>query len=470
MTDHTRAHSTMSLQSRVLSIVIALLLLGGVLVGVTAWVNGQQAARDAYDRILIGAASDIAESVRIIDGRAVVDLPVSAFELLAQAPDDRVSYAVRGPGGVLITGFEDAKFNPVSNPRAQTSPFFDSTMHGEPARFVEVTRRFAERDFSGAVRISVGQTLRARQVMALDLMLDALVPILAAGMVLLLTSYFAIRAAVRPLETIAANLRDRDPYDLTPIPTDNVPGEVEVMLSAMNRFMGRLDRQMGVMRNLISDTAHQLRTPVAAIRVQAESILTAPSDDSPRRTVDRLVARTRTLGRLLDQLLSRAMVIHRTDNLPRTLIDLRDIALEVLEQRDHEVLTPENDVQLVIDEDPICVLADPFSLTQAASNLLSNAMTHGRAPIRIGVSQTDGTAQLWIEDAGDGPPPEIAAKLGRRFERSNTSGEDSRGLGMSIVYAVATAFDGRIEMARDGNGFRITMVFPLAQNTDKSDA
>jgi two-component system sensor histidine kinase TctE len=289
-------------------------------------------------------------------------------------------------------------------------------------------------------------------------------------MVLLLTSYFAIRAAVRPLETIAANLRDRDPYDLTPIPTDNVPGEVEVMLSAMNRFMGRLDRQMGVMRNLISDTAHQLRTPVAAIRVQAESILTAPNDDSPRRTVDRLVARTRTLGRLLDQLLSRAMVIHRTDNLPRTLIDLRDIALEVLEQRDHEVLSPENDVQLVIGEDPICVLADPFSLTQAAGNLLSNAMTHGRAPIRIGVSQTDGTAQLWIEDAGDGPPPEIAAKLGRRFERSNTSGEDSRGLGMSIVYAVATAFDGRIEMARDGNGFRITMVFPLAQNTDKMDA
>ena len=124
----------------------------------------------------------------------------------------------------------------------------------------------------------------------------------------------------------------------------------------------------------------------------------------------------------------------------------------------------------MIGEDPICVLADPFSLSQAASNLLSNAMTHGRAPVRIGVSQTDGTAQLWIEDAGDGPPPEIAAKLGRRFERSNTSGEDSRGLGMSIVYAVATAFDGRIEMARDEAGFRITMVFPLAQNTDKTDA
>jgi two-component system, OmpR family, sensor histidine kinase TctE len=470
MSERMRSRPAMSLQSRVLRIVIAILLLGGLLVGVTAWVNGQQAARDAYDRILIGAASDIAESVRIIDGQAVVDLPVSAFELLAQAPDDRVSYAVRGPGGALITGFEDAEFHPAQNPRGQASPFFDSTMHGEPARFVEVTRRFAERDFSGSVRISVGQTLRARQVMAFDLMLDAMVPILAAGLVLLLTSYFAIRSAVRPLDTIAANLRDRDPYDLTPIPTDNVPSEVEVMLSAMNRFMGRLDRQMGVMRNLISDTAHQLRTPVAAIRVQAESILSAPDAEPSRRTVDRLVTRTRTLGRLLDQLLSRAMVIHRTDNLPRTVVDLRDIALEVLEQRDHEVLSPGNDVQLVIGEDPICVLADPFSLTQAASNLLSNAMTHGRAPIRIGVGQTAGTAHLWIADAGDGPPPEIAAKLGRRFERSSTSGEDSRGLGMSIVYAVATAFDGRIDMARNDDGFRITMVFPLVQNTGEFDA
>ncbi|MGR3322535.1 MAG: sensor histidine kinase [Pseudooceanicola sp.] len=457
-----------SLTARVLRAVVLLLLIGGVLVAASTWFNGRQAARQAYDRILLGAANDIAESVRVLGGVPVVDLPVSAFELLAQAPDDRIYYAVRGPQGRYITGLYDMPLD-TGAAGAGTGPvYYQSTLQDEPARFVRVTRRFAERNFSGAVTVTVGQTLHARNAMALELMLDALVPMLMAGVAMLLIGFLVIRRAVRPLEAVTDGLERRDPYDLTPMPTDGLPRELQVTLVAMNRFMERLDRQIAAMRNLISDTAHQLRTPVAAIRVQAETIQEEPEAAARDRALGRLLARTRSLGSLLDQLLSRALVIHRTDSAPRMPLDLRDVALDVVEKRDHELLAPGIEVCLVIGEAPVMVMADAFSLGEAAKNLLANALKHGRPPVSVGTGIQDGAAALWVQDSGPGPDPALGERLGGRFERSAASPEDSVGLGLSIVHAVATALDGRVlSETRDG-GYRVSLLLPLARGEEAS--
>jgi two-component system, OmpR family, sensor histidine kinase TctE len=455
-----------SLTGRVLSAVILLLLLGGMLVSVWTWINGRSAARQTYDRLLLGAANDIAESIRIQDGKAVVDLPVSAFELLAQAPDDRIHYDVRGPDGQLVTGLSD-RFEPSeSSDRAALLQFFDDRMQGEAARFVRVVRRFAERDFSGNVSVTVGQTLSARQAMTLDLALDALVPLAFAGIALLVIAWFAVRSAVRPLEALASDLARRDPYDLTPMPVEGRPQELRVMLESLNRFMQRLDKQIDGMRNLISDTAHQLRTPVAAIRVQAETM--AGDGTPPSRPLGMLLARTRSLGDLLDQLLSRAMVIHRGDSVPRVAFDLREVALDLIERRDHELLSPGAEVRLAIGEDPVIAVADPFSVGQAAKNLLSNALKHGKPPVTIGTELIGAEAVIWVEDTGTGPHDAVIASLGARFERTKTSREDSVGLGLSIVPAVATASGGRVDMSRTDQGFRVALVLP-ADDTARED-
>lgn len=233
------------------------------------------------------------------------------------------------------------------------------------------------------------------------------------------------------------------------------------MVGAMNRFMGRLDRQVGAMKNLISDTAHQLRTPVAAIRAQAELAL---EDEAQRpQRLDRLVLRTRSLGTLLDQMLSRALVIHRIDNAAPTPIDLRDIALTVLDSRDHELLAPGKDVQLQIGEDAVMALADEISLTEAVRNMLGNALRHGAAPVVVGVSVDGDIAAIWVQDTGPGPPDAVRAALGQRFERTAASKGNSAGLGLSIVAAVARAFDGQMIMANVPGGFRVSLTLPLKQ-------
>lgn len=448
-----------SLLARVMFGVSALLVAGGIIVAIATLAYGKQAAKQSYDRLLLGAAQDIAESIKVIDGAPIADMPVSAFSLLSLALDDRISYAVRGADGTLLTGYADA---PTSSDEPHATPdLFDAKLHGEDARFVTISRRFAERDFSGSVYVTVGHTMRARNAMAFDLTKSALIGMGIVGLTLIICALLVIRSAMRPLKHMATELLARDPYDLTPMST-NVPTEVGVMIIAMNQFMRRLDRQVGAMRNLISDTAHQLRTPVAAIRAHAELAAEETSEDQRELGLKKLLKRTRSLGSLLDQMLSRALVIHRTDNAPPDFVDLRDIALHVIETNDHAVLSPDKSVELLINDTPVIVLADEVSLREAVKNMLMNALKHGKSPVRIGVAQSGETAKIWVSDAGHGPSKEVLDRIGEGFERFAASKGDSAGLGLSIVNAVAEAFHGKMHMAQVDGAFHVTVELPAA--------
>ncbi|KMK66186.1 sensor histidine kinase [Puniceibacterium sp. IMCC21224] len=460
MIRRVRALRRLSLTSRVTLAFAALLILSGIFVSLAAFAYGRQAAREAYDRLLVGAARDIAASVTVQDGRAVVDLPVSAFELLALAPDDRIAYRVIGPNGDTLTGFDDV--SPPSATRGATLVYYDAPFLGETARYAALTRRFAERSLSGTVQVIVGQTVRAREALALDLTRKALLALGLFGAVLLALAWLVLRQALKPLDRIGATLTTRDPYDLTPMDPD-APREAAVMIEALNGFMARLDRQMGAMRSLISDTAHQLRTPVAALRAQADLAADEPDEDRRRALVERIHRRSVALGRLLDQMLSRALVIHRIDSVRREQVDLRDVALVVFEAGDHTLLAPGAEVRLDIGADPVTVLGDPLSLAEAARNLLGNALKHGQAPVRIGASQEAGHGLLWVKDAGPGPAEDMHAQGFDRFARTAASKGDSAGLGLSIAAAVAEAFDGRLELAPGPDGFRAALILPLQE-------
>ncbi|TMV89205.1 sensor histidine kinase [Thioclava sp. BHET1] len=457
-------HAPRSLLTRVIVGVLSLLALGGVLITLAAFAYGKSAARQSFDRLLVGAANDIAESINITDGAPVADIPVSAFGLLALATDDRIFYSVRDTNGSLLTGYDDPEIASHVGREVTGPQFFDGRMQSDPARFVTVVRRFSERSYSGNVFVTVGQTLRARDAMALDLTRGALVITGLGGIALIVSAFVVIRSAMRPLERMAQELSTRDPYDLTPIRADG-PAEVAVMGHAMNRFMGRLDRQVGAMKHLISDTAHQLRTPVAAIRAQAELAIEDAPDHREAR-LERLVRRTRSLGNLLDQMLSRALVIHRTDNAPPMPVDLRDIALEVLESQDYQVLAPEAEVELCIGETAVIVLADEISLSEAVKNMLANALRHGRSPVRLGVTPGEVWSEIWVEDAGPGPAADLLDRVGQRFERSASSKGDSAGLGLSIVRAVAQAFGGTLRMETTAQGFRVTLDLPSQTDSE----
>ncbi|MBO0344089.1 sensor histidine kinase [Roseibium sp. CAU 1637] len=463
MVDLRTSLTTMSLTARVAIGVLSLLLVGGLLVSVAAFAYGRQAAQEAYDRLLLGAANDIASSITVQNGIPRVILPISAFELLALAPDDRIGYRVIGVDSQTLTGYSEITL-PESRSRAAVSDYFDAEFYGEPARYAVVSRRFAERTLNGTVKVIVGHTLKARNALAFDITRKALYVVAASAIAMLLLAAVAVRSALKPLERLADQLSRRDPHDLTPMDT-RVPREVAMMVTAVNRFMERLDRQMGSMRHLISDTAHQLRTPVAAMRAQADLLEEEEDEIRKKRIVQRIHDRSINLGRLLDQLLSRALVVHRVDSVKREMLDLRDIAVDIYEEGDYSVLAPQADVHLQVDDGPVLVLADSLSLREGLKNLLNNALKHGKAPVTLGASIEAGQAVLWVQDAGPGPDSNVLTQIGERFNLSSRPESNSgSGLGLAIVQSVADAFGGALRMGSvKPAGFRVAMVFALAE-------
>lgn len=459
MTDASMAASTRRTASLTIRLAVAIVLIlgaGGIAVTLAALEYGRQAAQEAYDRLLIGAANQIAASITIRGGEIVVDIPVPAFELLALARDDRVVYRVVGPGDTTVTGYDDV-------PQAEGDDdvvYYSGGFAGEPVRLVSVRQRFAERSFSGTIDVIVGQTLRARTALSRDIARSALILLGIAGLCMSGFAVFAIYSALRPLRRIERDLLARDPMDLTPLDVA-VPREIGTIVTAINRFMARLGRQMSVMKSLIADASHQLRTPVAALRAQAELARGETDPARQRAIVARIHDRAVGLGRLTDQLLSHALIIHRADAVPQERIDLRVAAIRTAEDIEQGAGPMSEALRLTLPEDPVWIRGDTLSLAEACKNLVMNALRHGKPPVTVHVERHGREALLCVSDRGPGMPEEHWPDAGKRFVRSAGVVADSAGLGLAIVQAVATAHSGTLGFARpDGGGFEARLTLP----------
>ncbi len=435
----------LSLTARLAGALALIFALGGVAVALAALAYGRSAAQQSYDNLLIGAANQIANEITVRGGQVEVDVPVSAFELLSLAPDDRILYAVYDPTGRLLTGYD------VLAPRADDATFHTDVLGDEQIRIAQVRRPFAERSFSGAVEVLVGQTTRAREQLAAQITRNALIAAGIAGLVMSGLAVFAVRSALQPLRRIEGDIAGRAPNDLTPLSVA-VPREVGGVVATLNRFMARLDRQVGVMRNLIADAAHQLRTPIAALRAQAELAADETDPERLRAAIGRIHRRSVTLSRLADQLLNHALIIHRADSAPLERVDLRTVAIRTLEQTDHDVLGSGTRPELDLPEDPVWAEGDPLSLVEASKNLVVNALRYGQAPVVLSVAQSGPTARIAIRDAGRGIPAARLPAPGERFAGDRGVSADSSGLGLAIVQAVAAAHKGRLSLSHPASG------------------
>jgi two-component system sensor histidine kinase TctE len=449
-----------SITSRLALAITLILGAGGLLITVAAYAYGRQAAGEAYDRLLAGAAFEIARSVSITSGRVVVDLPTSAFELLALAPKDRVIYRVLDRDGNTVTGYDNVPQPPESTDEVV---FYAAEFAGEPVRLAATRRRFAERAYSGEVGIVVGHTTRARSALAWDITAKALWIVAAAGLAMVALTVFAVRSSLRPLRRIEQAIIERNPKDLSPLDVSS-PREIETIVVAINRFMDRLERRVTVMQTLIADATHQLRTPIAALRAQAE--LAAEEDDPARLRgiAGRIHQRAVGLSRLADQLLNQALIIHRADAVEQQPLDLRTVALRVAEETDHELPEMARDLQLDLPDDPVAVRGDAFSLAEAAKNLVNNAFRHGKRPICLTVASLgeEGWAEIAVTDWGTGVPACHWTDSGRRFASTAGSSARDAGLGLAIVNAVAEAHAGGLGFSRDADGrFRAALRLPL---------
>ncbi|MBA4306876.1 MAG: histidine kinase [Sphingopyxis sp.] len=424
------------------------------------------AADSSFDRVLLGSAGSIAETLSITaDGEVRADIPYAALDMLSAAPDDRVFYRVLGTDGATLTGYSDLPLDrntrPVSNAMEQVR-FFDATYMEEPVRFVVMGRQVRIGQQSGWIWVQVGQTREARRNLAQELTIRAVLPILALTVIAIAVVWISVGRAVRPIEAIGEDLAARNSSDLSPINAP-VPADIAPLVGAVNQFMARLDNNMGVLRTFIATAAHQLRTPLTALLVQIRSAELATGKDRDE-SVSAASQSASRLARLVNQLLSDAMVTHRADEKRVGPFDLK----KVIEQSLQNTLSISNeaDVRFTTTLQTAPMVGDEVMIAEAIKNLIHNALTHGSSggdgddAIALALRAIDDGLELSIADTGPGIGNDMLSTVGDRF-RSGMENRGGAGLGLAIVKQVAESHGGSLLLEnRPERGLNVILWLP----------
>lgn len=420
--------------------------------------HAEAAANRSYDRLLLGSALSIAETISIAGDEIRVDLPYAALDMLSAAPEDRVFYSVVGPHDEQITGEVDLPSE--DGFRDNDGPyFFDAEYKGEMVRFAVLGRQIARAQQTGWIRVQVGQTRRARNAFAGELLLSALLPIAIMTLAALGAVWLIIGWALRPLHSIGRNLASRQPNDLTPIGTA-VPSDLAPLVVSLNMFMTRLRENIEALRSFIAEAAHQMRTPLAALRAQAQTVdMDDPAD--LKRGLEAVERNAEKLTRLLNQLLSDSTVTHRSDVRDFEEFDLRRTIRQCLLETVPQRAGARFNFQCELDDAPM--IGDVIMIGEAIKNLIHNSVTHGggeRAGIDVSLEDEDQSYIITIADRGPGISDDATETLFKRFSRQNKAASGF-GLGLAIVKRVVDSHGGRVSLAnRPGGGLMARIELP----------
>jgi two-component system sensor histidine kinase TctE len=450
--------SAPSLFLRLVGAISAVLLGGTALLAYAAWSYATRAADDAYDQLLIGAAMQIRETLRVEDGQITTDIPVSAFDALSVSRQERVYYRVIGPTGETLTGYDDLPGSAAYSPAQQE--VWNSSYKQSPVRIAALRQFMAGIPIPGWTTIIVAHTTETRAALARELTLRAMLLLAIMSVIALAGVAAAVCYALNPLHRIEAALANRAPNDLTPLAVQ-APPEIAELIDAINRFMERLAERMDDLRRMIDDAAHQIRTPVTALAAQVDLLMAETSPAKRKRHLERVSARTAQIGRLVNQLLSQTLVSHRARSITASPLDLRN----VLRQAAADAIPAgmERDIAVTIDlpTEQLMIEGDPVSLREALRNIIDNAVQHGaRTRLVIRASRQTDAIVAEISDDGPGIPEEHRPHVTRRFWRASADGEGF-GLGLAIASEVARGHGAALSFGTAANGdFSISLSFP----------
>lgn len=424
-----------------------------------AWWYARVAADEAYDQVLLGGALQIAENTWMNKGVLDVDLPLAAFSVLSAR--DRVFYQVLDPARRVAVGDPNLKIEVPWQAVKRGAVLRSAVIQNQPVRVAIVGRHVVEEDPDGWAVIVLAETLVARTALAESLTTKALWIIALMGAITVAAAMLAARLALKPLRDVARAIGDRDATSREPISVD-APPEAEVLVQTINDFIARLNARISLMRRVIGDVAHQIRTPLAAIASQVELWEQARDEPSRHAQAQRIKERLSDVGELSSQMLSHAMVLHRSQATVVESLDLVALVRQQLVMQLEDGRAADVEVEFEAPDLPMVIQGDAVMLKEALRNVLNNAMTHGvQKRLIVGVSVVGERAEVAVWDDGPGIPPERWQALRAPFT-PRSGGRTGTSLGLAIVDEVMRAHRGELMFARpEAGGFRVVLAWPV---------
>ena len=303
----------------------------------------------------------------------------------------------------------------------------------------------------GKYRVVVGQEREYRQEMALEVVRSQLTPWLVALPVMLLVLIVLLSRELWPLKKLAQTLRARSPDATDQLPTHGVPAEVSPLVEALNQLFARTGEMMARERRFTSDAAHELRSPLTALKVQTDvAQLSLDDPQAQAKALDQLHAGIDRASRLVEQLLT----LSRLDSL-ENLDDVEPLKMaDLLQSAVMDIYHPAQqagiEIRLHIHDPQVTRTGQQLLLSLLVRNLLDNAVRY--SPRGSVVEVTLDTHSFTVRDTGPGIAPEALARIGERFYRPPGQDQTGSGLGLSIVKRIATLHRMQVSLRNGQDG------------------
>jgi len=452
-----------SLRRRLLLFVSIPLLAVLVCGGIINYVIGLHYANKVYDRWLLDSAQAIGDLVNSDAGRN--ELSDQARILLQFSVKERNEFAVRSLRYGVLAGNDDLP-QPGSK-ASQGSPVFTNFLdRGQPMRMASVFVA-NKADPGDVLVISTAETINKRRALARELLVSTVpIELLLIGVAMALV-WLGINRGLRVLDPLAHEIRMREAGDLSPLRTIDAPLEVQPLVATIDALLGRLDRMLRQQQRFIADAAHQLRTPLAGLRLQAERALADPRPEIVREAlahVERLSAGT---ARAAGQLLALARAQAPDESLGAAApLDMAKLVRDEVGARVPDALAKGIDLGYRGPEHGTTVIGDAVLLRELLGNLIDNASRYGAhagAVITVELQPSaNGGCTMAVQDNGPGVAPELIPRLGERFFRAIGNGHEGTGLGLAIVREIAERHGAELSISNhdDPHGLRAEVRFP----------
>lgn len=435
-------------------------MLGLLLVsGAIAYYAAFRFANQVYDHWISDTAVALSQLARTGGEGVVADLPPEALHMLASDQRDRLFHSITTPEGRLVAGHPGLT-PPATGPEAGAPPACrDATLEGEPIRVA------AYRPRGLPVVVQVAETVGKRDTLALEIIASMLLPLLFLVLLGAALVWVGVAQGLQPLTRLAEQLSRRQPSDLGPLAETTAPGEVQPLVRALNGLLARVDAVLSAQQRFVADAAHQLRTPIAGLKTQAEMAQRATDPASLRHILDNIVAASSRMSSLVAQLLLLART-HSASTAPisRQRLALDQLARTVTADWIARSIERRMDLGFEADDVPRHIHGDPVLLREMLGNLIDNALKHCEpgTVVTVSVHGQDGAVVLAVSDSGPGIPSDERPRVFERFYRLPDSTVPGTGLGLSIVQDVARLHEAAVEIGTgpDGRGTRIAVQFP----------
>ncbi|WP_182086764.1 extracellular solute-binding protein [Aureimonas sp. ME7] len=455
------APEAVSIRRRILVAATVLLALAALVLVAFIRDYAERASERAFDRLLAASALTIAGAVQLEEGEVTVELPLASFAMFTGS--DRIFYAVEAPDGANVTGYPD--LSEGLPPADDVDPVFaDVAYRGERVRVASAGRLVSIGSGTGWATVRVAETRGERDALAAEIFRNALLPVVALAPLALVLLWFGIGRAVRPLLVLERHLRGRAPENLAPVDLP-VPSEVAQLVGALNGFMERLRTARERLEALVAEAAHEIRTPLASLRLQAEVAKGEREPAALRAQVERIHEEAVQASQLVSQLLMDATISHRLEAAPGEAIAIGAVLTEVVRRLDPDL---GDRVHVVMSSAAAGerLQADRVVLREMLRNLVDNALTYSGGEVEIEVHEAGvETLRIEVADRGPGIPlPERAAVFERFRRGSAAAGTNGSGLGLAIVRRAVEAMHGAIALEdRPGGGLVVRLELPRAK-------